>query len=329
MAGKEDYIYAVTRVHMNERNLLSRQDLEQLVAAKNAAEVFRMLADKDWGTPNTPPNDADALVAAELEKTWGLVQELTKGAAPFDVFRCSNDFHNLKAAIKLEYTASANDAGNERYFINFGNIELETILAAAKTHDFSSLPPAMAQAGQQAYEALAQTGNGQACDMAIDRFALVAVYEAGKASGSKLLQRYAELTVDSANIKAAVRCCLMKKNRDFIERAVAPAGTLNTNALIDAATHSLDDIYECLRHTSYEGAVDALKTSMADFERWCDNQMIEMIRPQRFVNDSVEPLAAFILGRENEIRMVRLILSAKINQLSSEALRERLRDTYV
>lgn len=323
-----DYVYAVTRVHINEQNLLSMQDLEQLIAANGVNGAFRILGDKGWGSPDLPPNDADALVLHETGRTWALIADLMDDMSPFNVFLIANDFHNLKAAIKLAYTASRPE-DYDRYLLKYGTVATDTIVEAADSHDFSALPPAMAEAGQEAYEVLARTGSGQLCDMAIDRACLVEMGRAGKAAESKLLARYAELTIDSANIKAAVRCCRMNKPVEFIEQAVAPAGTLDTAALVRAAAKGASAIYEMLRGTAYAGAVDALENSMADFERWCDNQMISLIRPQKTNYFSIEPLAAYILGRENEIKMVRLILSAKINNLSNDALRERLRDTYV
>ncbi|MDL2219116.1 V-type ATPase subunit [Ruminococcaceae bacterium OttesenSCG-928-O06] len=326
--AEEQYVYAVTRVHINEQGLLSKQDLEQLISAPTLAEAFRLLTDKGWGSADIAADDPDALVAYETARTWGLIEELVGDSTPFNVFRVANDYHNLKAAIKLAYSADdENETG--RYFLGFGTVPVETIVKAADEHDFSALPEDMAKAGQEAYEALAHTGVGQACDMVIDRAALVAVDKAGKETKSELLRRYAELTVDSANIKTAVRCCRMGKNRDFIDRAIAPAGTLNTEKLAAAAAEGMDAIYEYLRTTAYAGAVDELEVSLANFERWCDNQLIEMIRPQRNNYFSLEPLAAYILGRENEIKMVRLILSAKMNDLPAEALRERLRETYV
>lgn len=324
----EDFTYAVTRVHMAEKGLLSRQDLEQLIAADSLGDAFRQLADKGWGSPELPENDADALVADESRKTWDLVGSLAGDLAPFNVFHYQNDFHNLKAAIKLAF--SGNEEGDQsRYFLAEGNVELEKIQKAAEEHNFGALPDDMARAGREAYQTLAHTGSGQACDMVLDRAALIAIWGASQASGSELLEKYGALTVDSANIKAAVRCSLMNKSREFTERAVAPAGTLNTGKLVDAAMDGLEAIYDLLSHTGYSGAVDALKESPAAFERWCDDEMINMIKPQRHNVFSIEPLAAFILGRENEIRMVRLILSAKINNLSEDALRARLRITYV
>ncbi len=324
----EEYIYAVTRVHNHEQGLLSEQDLQQLIAASTVPEAFRLLSDKGWGAPELAQDDTDALIAYETERTWALMNELVGDVEHFNVFRLANDFHNLKAAIKLAYSANE-EKDQDKYFLKYGTVELETIIKAADEHNFSMLPEALALAGKQAYEALAHTGNGQACDIVIDRASLISIYDAAQNTDSELLSRYAQLKVDSANIKAAVRACLMGKSREFLERVVAPAGTVDADSLINAAADGMEAIYTLLSRGDYAGAVDELKQSLSAFERWCDNQLIELIKPQRYNYFTIEPLAAYVVGRENEIAMVRLILSAKINGLPADALRERLRDTYV
>ncbi len=324
----EEYIYAVTRVHMAEQNLLSTQDLEQMISLPKAEDVFRFLADKGWGNAETPTNNAEALLAAETEKTWGLIQELAGEIEPFNVFRYANDYHNVKAAIKLSYVSNE-EKDQEHYFIPYGTVATDKIKKAASEHDFSSLPENLAKAGQEAYEVLVQTSNGQQCDMVLDRAALCDIGMAGEATNSELLRRYAEIVVDAANIKAAVRCQRMGKKRDFIDRVLAPVGSLDIKTLKETAADKAETIYAYLETTAYAGAVEALKTSMAAFESWCEDEMIRMIRPQRTQYFGLEPLAAFILGRENEIRMARLILSTKINHLSNDSLRERLREMYV
>ena len=326
--AQETYIYAVTRVHSHEQGLLGRADLERLLSAKNGAECFRLLAEKGWGAPGLPAGDADALIACEREKTWAFIEELAGELEPFRVFRYGADFHNLKAAVKLVY-AGQDTSDTDRYFRRHGTVPVDVILQAARTHDFSLLPAAMAEAGRAAYEQLAHTANGQACDMVIDYAALLAIDEAGKRSESALLRQYARFTVDAANIKAALRGSRMGKDRAFLERAIPPAGSLDREALILAAERGVDDVAAYLRTTDYADAADALQRSMAAFECWCDNRLMEQIRPQRYNYESIEPIAAYLLARENEIAMVRLILSVKVNQLSDDMLRERWRDMYV
>lgn len=57
--------------------------------------------------------------------------------------------------------------------------------------------------------------------------------------------------------------------------------------------------------------------------------LTDKIKPQKWEPFSIGPLAAYIIARDNEIKAVRLILSAKLNALDSEAIKERLRDMYV
>lgn len=325
---QEEYIYAVTRVHTAERRLLDAQDMERLFSAQSAAECYRLLADQGWGDVTAPAGDPDALLACEEDKTWALIAELIGDLSPLNVFCVEHDFHNLKAAIKLVY--SGGDRENaDRYFRRPGTVDAQTILQAAKRNDFSGLPPVLAEAGQAAHDVLIRTADGQACEMVLDRAALVAVEAAGNGSGSELLRFYAQILADTANIKAAMRGCRMGKDRDFLERAVAPAGSLERKALIDAAAKSFDEIYAYLSGTAYAGAVEALRDSLATFECWRDNRLIEHIRPQRYRYFTIEPLAAYIIGREIEIAMVRLILAAKTNRLDGAAVRKRWRRMYV
>ena len=100
-------------------------------------------------------------------------------------------------------------------------------------------------------------------------------------------------------------------------------------ALADAAAAGTDAVVAYLDHTVYADAIDELNESVASFERWCDNRMIETIKPQIHNPFGIGPIAAYILARDNEIKTVRIILAAKRNGLPEEMLRERVREMYV
>ena len=56
---------------------------------------------------------------------------------------------------------------------------------------------------------------------------------------------------------------------------------------------------------------------------------MEKLRPQRHVYDGIEPIAAYLVGREREIDAVRLILASKANHIAGDRAQERLRALYV
>jgi len=328
---QEPYVYAVTRIHANEKHLLSSQDLEQLIAAKDLTTAIRYLSDKGWGSSDllqNNQNNSDALISYETKRTWELVDELVGDDASFEVFRIANDYHNLKAAIKLCWL-DENKLKDNKCFLKYGTVPIEKIISATIENNFSLLPEQVAIAGSAAHEALINTKSGQTVDIIIDKATLFAIDAAGKKSESVLLQHYARMTVDMANIKSAVRCLSMGKGSVFTEQVIAKCGSLNIEKLLKGACADEESIWACLKNTEYEEAIEKLKQSVSAFECWCGNKIIKLIKPQLKNYFTIEPIAAYILARENEFKLVRLILSAKQNSISVNTLRERLCDTYV
>jgi len=72
-----------------------------------------------------------------------------------------------------------------------------------------------------------------------------------------------------------------------------------------------------------------LEKSLSSFERWCEDLLIRKIRPQKYNSFTIDPLAAYLIARDNEIKTVRIILLGKLNQLPEDIIRERLREMYV
>ena len=323
---QKDYTYEVARIRCKELSLFSASMMEQLIACKTYDEALRFLADKGWGGSEDYA-DAEALLAAEKKKTWELIGEMVEDMSVFDVMRIPDDFHNLKAAIKLIYTNST--LPPERLFLNGGRLDAQELLAHVRAKEFDALPGRMATAGQEAYNVLTQTGDGQLCDIILDRAALEDMLAAGKASRNEVLREYALRTAVAANIKIAVRSGQTGKSLDFVRRALAPCPTLNTDALAHAAVAGFEAVVEYLAQSEYQDAAAALQESPAAFERWCDNLIIRYLQPQKANPFTVGPLAAFILARENEIKCARVVLSGKLNNLPESIIRERMREMYV
>lgn len=321
----EKYIYAVARIRALEMSLFSQTTIEQLMAAKTYKESLQFLIEHGWGDSETDTMDADAILNKETEKTWAVIKEMVEDMSIFDVILIPDLFHNLKAAIK---TVVAGEVGADVFYNNV-SMTGKQMMEIIKNKDFKELPENMQACAEEAYECMVHTKDGQMCDVIIDRATLEAIIQAAKAADNELLSAYAETTVAVANIKIAVRSEKTGKSMDFMRRAMAPCETINIDRLAKAALSGMDDIIKYLEETEYAGGAEALATGSSAFERWCDNQIIQTIRPQKYNSFSVGPLAAYILARLNEIKTVRIILSGKLNGLEDSAIRERIREMYV
>ena len=56
--------------------------------------------------------------------------------------------------------------------------------------------------------------------------------------------------------------------------------------------------------------------------------MIELLSGAKTKPFGVEPLAAYLLGKENEVKTVRIILSGKHNDLPDDVVKTRIRQLY-
>lgn len=320
--AENQYIYAVARIRSKEMSLLTSGSIEQLLSAKTYGDCIRLLADRGWDCEGKSPEE---FLSQEREKIWTLMRELVEDMSVFHIFLYENDFHNLKAAIKQVCTG----VETPNIYKHNGTIDPDKIYEAVKNHEFSQLPDYMQACAEEAYEVQLKTGDSQMCDVILDKASLAMTYEAGKKSKKELFMGYARLKVVAADINIAIRSCKTGKSSEFLKKALVPCDTLDIDALREAALQGMEAIFTYLSSTVYADAIEEIKKSPSAFEIWCDNKMMEYIKPQRYNPFTIEPLAAYILARENEIKCVRILLSGKLNNLPEEVIRERLREMYV
>ena len=243
----------------------------------------------------------------------------------FDVLSLPKLYHNLKAAIKEVCT----EVENKNIFYDDCEISGEEMYAIVQNKEFDKLPGNMPATAREAFDTLLHTRDGQLCDLIIDRATLETMLEAGKKSGEKIIEEYAQTAVAIADIKIAVRSQKTGKNADFMKKAMVNCSEINVDQLTQAALAGVEEIAQYLEGTSYREGADALRISPSAFERWCDNKMTDSMRSQKYESFSVGPLLAYLLARQNEIKTVRIILTGKQNEFPDESIRERIREMYV
>ena len=321
---KDEYIYAVSRIRHRETKLFTKKHIEQMISMPDAESVLRFLAEQGFGATNKLTEEIDP-IDAEREKLWALMKELLGDLDCFDFLRIQNDFQNLKAAIKAQYSELSTDG----LFMSGSVYDPEELAKAIAEKDYSSLPEVLREVGENAHKTLLKTADGQLCDMIIDKACLETVYAFGKKSSEKIVSDYCELFVASSDIKIAVRGSKLLKSQSFILDSLAECESLNIRTLASASAKGFEDLLSYLSTTDYKWAVEHIKVSLTDFEKYCDNKLIGLLKSQKAEPFTLGPLVAYAIAKENEIKAVRLILTAKENDLADSVIRERIRDMYV
>ena len=323
----EEYTYAVARIRALENSLFTDSTVDQLIACKDVDACIHFLEEKGWGDADTAGN-GEAILAREEEKIWEVVKDLHIDMKLFGVLSLPKEFHNLKAAIKSVYEGSSHvDIYYEGQAVS--GAELEDIIGE---RDFDRLPDSMRSAAEEAYDTLLHTGDGQACDVIIDKACMQAVLEAGKDAGRRgygVIRDYAESSVSVADIRTAVRAARTGKSLDFLMQALVDTESLSAEHLAKSSAQGEESVREYLMTTSYRDAVEYLEKGPSAFEKWCDDKITESLEPQKYEAFTIGPVMAYVIARQNEIKTVRMVLTGKANGLPDESILERVRRMYV
>lgn len=317
-----DYAYAVANIRANELKLLTKSDLTALISSKSVTEAMRLLKNKGYGGSESFDTE-DQMLKVQREKVFSYVKELAGGSRIFDIFLMKNDFQNLKVLIKSKITG--NDSGLN---LSPGLMSVPELKAAVDSETFSALPEWVNEAAKNAFLTTAETGNGQLCDIIIDKALLKQMQKAAQDSKNTFLTELFGKIIALYNVKTALRACKSKKSCTFIFDALVPCDYVDINELADCSK-DMESLLDYIKNTVFSESVDAVAKGLSTFEKYCDDFIIKHIKTVKYNAFGIEPLIAYLICNEMEQKNVQIILAGKRGGIPAEDISERMRETYV
>ena len=159
--------------------------------------------------------------------------------------------------------------------------------------------------------------------------------ELAKELDDTFTSKYVSALIDLTNLKTLLRVKKQNKDRDFLLSLVIEGGSIDKDVLVALLSDSVENIAGKLAHTDYE---EVLKLGVEDFaqtgsagllEKLVDNYIMDLMKSAKMIPFGGEPLLAYIYAKETEIKVIRIIMVGKLNNIAGEVIRERLRDIYV
>ena len=324
---KEEYLYLSALLRSREARMLTREKAERMLDAANFGEAAKMLTDcgyKDFSEFNA--KQVEQALNDRRAEEFGELARIAPNAKLVDVFRMKYDYHNAKILIKSE----AEGIDRIDLMSLAGRIPPEELTAAFREDKYLGIPEVLGDAMLDAKNTLARTGNPQLADFILDRAYFEELFRDAKELDSKFLNGYAQIMIDSANLRSAVRTLRMHKDTDFLRTAVIPGGGVAVERIIMASV-SGEGLAALFQNTILEtaaayGAEAANGGEMTKFELACDNAVTEYLTNARLVSYGEEPVIAYLAGIEGEITTVRMILTGRLAGIEPDVIRERLRD---
>lgn len=312
---KAEYVNGVSAIRAMENSLLTFQDISRLIDTSSDAEFNSIISTRRGNGDNE----------FTLDDVWSQIEYYVPDSKELKILLYKNDFHNLKAVLK----AVLSNRDSSVYFLTPTNLNLETLQRDISKKDYENLPEHIKQTAEDAYDIITKTLDGQLVDSFIDSSALKNMQISAKKTGNKFMQEYADITTAAADIKTAYRCSKMNKQKSFLETAICGSSILDAAQLIQATLSGTERFLSYLETTQYSEASDLLKESPVKFEKWCDDIIMELAKSARLKSFGIEPLAAYYIAAETEIKNLRIIKICRECKTEKKKITERMRELYV
>lgn len=324
-----DYIFLSTRIKAMERGLLSRERIERMLDAPTTEEAVKVLTECGYSEMNV-------VTAAELERVLAeqqkkVMADLSSGAPDkniVDIFKLRYDYHNAKVLVKAE----ALNIEQDQLLLGGGRYDAETLATDFRREDMSGYTDFFRRGMSRAREILGSTGDPQQADFILDRAYFEEMSAMANSVDSKFLRDYVALSIDVANLRSCVRASRLDKGTDFLNQVLVGGGSVSVRNLSMARGEELGNLFRLgsLSAAAAEGAAKAAPGSgpLTEFERLCDNALMDFLSDGRRVPFGVEPIVGYLFAREAETTAIRTIVSGRMAGLDGNTIRQRLRRTY-
>ena len=225
-------------------------------------------------------------------------------------------------------------------FSPIGTIDIEKLNLAVKDEKYEDIPASFEFLIKKTFSEYGKYKNPEIIDFILDKERYIMIFNKIREveiieTEELFLKRFIKINIDLNNIISCIRAKIRGERKSFAKEFIIPEGDFKIENIVDIYDSPLSSWFEKLAHTDYQDIVELgvnyfqKNNSLMELEKLRDNFILNFSKIGKYVTFGVEPLVGFITAKENDIKNIRIILSGKLNKLSPEQIKERVRDTYV
>lgn len=329
-----DFIQGVTRTRVLENKLLSRAKTDRMIEAKDIEEVFKSLSETDYGnfvSSLKRAGDYEEVLSSELIRVYKMMRELSKDPVVVDILALKYDYHNLKVMVK-ENLLKKDLSG---IYIPIGTTDINKIKEDFIDGNFKNITSEFRESIEAVSKDYEATGDPQRIDLIFDKYYAIHLYKMAAETKISLFIDYVRDMIDFINIKTSIRLKKQGKDTKFFEEIILPNGNIDEDVVLFTLNDNIEGIISKFKNSRISsGLIKGLESykntnRLSDLEKYMDNYLMELNKPSKYVNFGPEPIFSYLIAKETEIKVLRIIFVSKLNGISPDATRERVRDLYV
>jgi len=341
--NQEEYAFANGIIKKLEKGLLNKDILDRMIKSNNDVSALKILTESDlndYSFDLNNPADFEHSLNQELLHTYDIIKNISKVSTfnfLYFTFASKYDFHNIKILIKSKYLKK--DISNE-LLSPIGTIDVEKLNLAIKDEKYEDIPDSFEFLIKKTFSEYSKFKDPEIIDFILDKERYIMIFNKIKEveiieTEEDFLRRFIKINIDLNNIISCIRAKIRGERKSFTKEFLIPEGDFKIENIVEIYDSPLSSWFEKLIHTDYKNIVETgvnyfqKNNSLMELEKLRDNFILNFSKIGKYITFGIEPLVGFITAKENDIKNIRIILSGKLNKLSPDQIKERVRDTYV
>ncbi len=325
--GTDDwrYVYQSALVRVLEMQMLTKAAFHDMANAENLRSAADLLSSTEYAVPHTGKTftEIENVLRERRSAVRRLFEELIIDKSLTHLFRTRDDFANLRLAVRR--TLTEKPVGSD--YSADGNVPPDLYEEVFEQENYNLFPDYMADAVEQAVLAYYRNKQIPDIDHAVD--AAQAKYNLKQALrlNSIFLLGLFRIQIDLKNLRTMLR---LKFTESEQRNVFLKGGFLEMERLLRGVELGFEAIAPLFFVTPYYRLVEtgaaylSSDKSFLKLEQQCQEHLTGFLKSTVQITTGPQPIIAYLLLKENEIRNVRLILTAKKNNLDTKLILDRI-----
>lgn len=332
---REKFIQASATTRVYEKDLLSKAQIDRLIDQESLHQALSSLSDTIYNESIQKmgrDEEYEYMLNKELKRVYDLMEKLSPDPNLIQYLKEQYIFHNLKVVVK-EVILGEDLSHAYIDLVQVDNIDLKKYLKEEdKKKPSENIYYGFAQKALDLYN---ETKDPQIIDISLDKDYYQRLLEISQKEESDFLTKFTKEKIDLINIKTLFRANRQEASKTTLDRALIDGGFIALKEFDGLLNEDLAKYKESF--TSYgiskyiERAFERNNPTdaMLDLEKAIDDHQMDTVKVAKMTTYGPEVLFAYIVSKETEIKNLRIILTSKLNSLSRDFIKERLRESYV
>lgn len=308
----EEYLYSTARFRAKAAGLPSPELYARLAEAGDVDECLRQLAES--GIVIDRGEDGTLLIEQSLDRylseCFDEVAYCLPDRAMVDIFRYPYDAHNVKTLLK----SRVRSVDPFPLLMGMGTLSPEDAELAVREGEYGRFSQGIGASIEKAIALYAQTNDPQLLDAVVDAGCFADMLAKAAPYGHYLVNAV-QTKIDSINILTALRILRMGGYASsFYSQHFILGGKLSEEMMLKAFDEGERALVRALIRTDYASLTDLLSgerdTRLSEWESACDGLYRKVLGQANSSLAGAEVLFAYLADRENEVKNVRLLLTA-------------------